>query len=141
MKRRGRACGNCEKAQRSWRGFFKPRWESAFFADFHQRRQFPQAFFGFAFFCSSLFFQKNLALGRPRNDASCFRRPVASPDLLSAPRFQRSRMEIASSSCPFLGQAGFQAWPIGFALDHEIVGVAGKTIDGTLRPHGIGKRG
>ena len=87
------------------------------------------------------FFQKNLALVGPRTDASCFRRPVASPDLLSAPRFQRSRMEIASSSCPFLGQAGFQAWPIGFALDHEIVGVAGKTIDGTLRPHGIGKRG
>jgi len=23
--------------------FFKPLWESAFFADFHQRRQFPQA--------------------------------------------------------------------------------------------------
>jgi hypothetical protein len=23
---------------------FKPLWESAFFADFHQRRQFPQAF-------------------------------------------------------------------------------------------------
>jgi hypothetical protein len=28
----------------------KPLWESAFFADFHQRRQFPQASFLFARF-------------------------------------------------------------------------------------------
>jgi hypothetical protein len=28
---------------------FKPRWESAFFADSHQQRQFPQAFLSFFF--------------------------------------------------------------------------------------------
>jgi hypothetical protein len=30
----------------SWKaeGFSKPLWETAFFADFHQRRHFPQAF-------------------------------------------------------------------------------------------------
>src|SRR5947207_4761218 len=34
--------------------FFKPRWESASFADFHPRRQFPQA--AGSFFFGSFFF-------------------------------------------------------------------------------------
>jgi hypothetical protein len=35
--------------------FFKPLWESAFLADFHQRRQFPQALV-FPFFFAPFFF-------------------------------------------------------------------------------------
>jgi hypothetical protein len=33
----------CGKAERSWRGFSKPLWESAFCADFHRWRHFHQA--------------------------------------------------------------------------------------------------
>jgi hypothetical protein len=35
----------------------------------------------------------------------------------------------------------FESWTIRFAVDDEIVGFAGEAIDGTLRPHGIGKGG
>src|SRR5208283_3122333 len=79
---------------------FKPRWESAFFADFHPRRQFPQAFRSFFFapfffvFISS-FPQRNFAPGWARNDDRPLPRPTASPVL---PLFRR--MALFQSTSP-----------------------------------------
>ena len=36
---------------------------------------------------------------------------------------------------------GLEASPVGFTLDHEVVGVGGETVDGTLGTDGIGEGG
>jgi hypothetical protein len=41
--------GTVKKPSVVCEALFKPLWKSAFFADFHQRRQFPQAFRSFFF--------------------------------------------------------------------------------------------
>jgi hypothetical protein len=47
--------GTVKKPSVVGEALFKPRWKSAFFADFHQRCQFPQAFF-VSFFVAPFFF-------------------------------------------------------------------------------------
>jgi len=84
---------------------------------------------------------KNFASGSPRNDDSELGRPVVSLIFSPLHGSHDSAREIACSSGPFLGHAGFQAWPIGLPFDHQIIGVAGEAIDGALRPDWIGKRG
>ena len=81
----------------------KPLWESAFFADFHQRRQFPQAsvFFFFCFFflslCLSLVFHRKIARQDPLGATIAHSIDPQHPRLLSLPSslaafflFQRS---------------------------------------------------
>jgi hypothetical protein len=48
------------------------------------------------------------------------------------------RRVIASARCPW--QAAASAGVDTTPFDHQVVGVAGKAIDGTLRPDGVGKR-
>jgi len=43
------AVGTVKKPSVVCEALFKPLWESAVWADFHQRRQFPQPFFSFFF--------------------------------------------------------------------------------------------
>jgi hypothetical protein len=57
--------GTVKKPSVVCEALFKPLWESALFADFHRRRQFPQVFLSFFFarffsfcVCSHLFSEK-----------------------------------------------------------------------------------
>ena len=74
---------------------FKPLWESAVWADFHQWRQFPQAFRSFFFapffflHASTQFSTENFASGGSRSEDSHRGRPLASPVLASGSPFHR----------------------------------------------------
>jgi hypothetical protein len=104
----------------------------------------------FASFCVFLFMailHEKFRVRKLQERRQRCRSTYSIPHFLSGAAFSQSHSDegkIGSSSCPFqglLGQAGFQARPIRLALDHQIVRVAGKAIDGALRPNGIGKRG
>jgi hypothetical protein len=85
---------------------FKLLGKSAFFADFHQQRQFPQASFLsflllFSFFTPLLSFPpKNFAPGSPRNDDRQLARPRASPVLSLLKRLQRDACFHFSAEAP-----------------------------------------
>src|SRR6516162_3555602 len=61
--------------------FFKPRWESAFLADFHPRRQFPQALVLLSFWAFSI----RRSCARIDYEQRSLRRSTWSPPLFSFP--------------------------------------------------------
>src|SRR6516162_377137 len=67
--------------------FFKPLWESAFFADFHPRRQFPQALVSLSFLLLFSFsaFSTRKFCARIAEDRRSLRRSTGSTPLLPFP--------------------------------------------------------
>jgi len=87
VDRRRRACGNCEKAERSWRGLFQAsvgiRVLGGFPSEASVSTGLGFSFLFCSFFLSGRFPQENFVPGSPRNDDRSVGRPVALPFFVS----------------------------------------------------------